>query len=397
MYTIVKWCIIICCFFPFTGIAQFRITGQVINLTTKKGVPKVTVFLSNATNGTATDEDGRFILTNVKRGQYDMVLTSIGYETYHVPVVINSDLTLNDIPLTQKSIELQAVTISSDPNRERYLAEFKREFLGMSEFARQCKITNLDIVNIRNDKKHNRLTANTDTYLDIVNEALGYRIKYYLDEFVRDRDSNMIFYQGSSAFEELKGSPRQMKRWAKNREDAYYGSSEHFLRACIGNNIESEGFRVLRLVEKPNIKRKPDSLIKARLQFFYHNPEPDSVSYWEKQSREPKVFRYLIKEPLNISVFARRTDQVGLYAFGIKDMLYIMYTKKGFDNAIAPTIYQDPGAPDYLTTIATFKNAYAFFDSNGIVTDPRDVVYDGFWTRNRIAEMLPVDYEPAPQ
>lgn len=375
-------------------LAQSKVSGRVLNIFTKQPVPKATVFLSNATNGTATDEAGNFTLTNVKRGQYDLVVTSIGYEALHQSIIVNTDVNTGDLLLATKSTELHAVTIKSDPRREQYLQEFKREFLGNSEFTPQCKILNLDILNVDNDRQTNRLTANADNYLEIVNDALGYRIKYFLNDFIKDRDSSYIYYAGSSVFEDLKGSAHQIRKWAKNRRKAYYGSPMHFLRSCIANNLDDQGFKALRLIVKPNPLRKPDSLIRTKLRHFMALHLADSVTYWNEQLGKPKMAQFLISTPLDINEYVRRTDVAGIYGLGLTDHLYVIYTKKNIDNAVAPSSYHPLNAPDYPTAIATFKKQYAFFDSNGIIIDPFDIVYEGFWTASRIAEMLPVDYAP---
>ena len=55
--------------------------------------------------------------------------------------------------------------------------------------------------------------------------------------------------------------------------------------------------------------------------------------------------------------------------------------------------------PDYATSIATLDEheAYAFFDNNGIISNPRSIIFEGDWGIYRMAEMLPVNYEPAAQ
>jgi len=378
---------------PLVTLAQHRITGRVLSNSDKHPVPKATVFLSNATNGTATDEEGSFTLNNVKPGQYDLLVTSVGYEAYHKTIMVSGNISTGDVLLSPKNTELQMVTIKADPNRGHYLAEFLREFIGTSAFAEQCKIRNTDVLDFDYDKKKHQLTASSDSYLDIENKALGYRIKYYLHDFIKNRDSNFVYYAGYSVFENLPGTEHQLKKWAKNRRNVYYGSPEHFLRSCIANQAEEEGFKVLKLIVQSNPKRKPDSLIRANIMHYSSLDNNDSIRYWNEQLNIPKEIQYLIKTPLNISEFVRRTNQTNVFAFGFNEHLYVMYTKKHYDSGIAPS-YHPPDAPDYLTTVINLKKTYILFDRNGVVMNPYDMYYDGFWGKNRIAELLPVDYEP---
>jgi hypothetical protein len=55
-------------------------------------------------------------------------------------------------------------------------------------------------------------------------------------------------------------------------------------------------------------------------------------------------------------------------------------------------------APDYLndplTTTVIFDEPYAFFDRNGIIINPRSVIFEGNWGKSLMADLLPVDYVP---
>ena len=53
--------------------------------------------------------------------------------------------------------------------------------------------------------------------------------------------------------------------------------------------------------------------------------------------------------------------------------------------------------PQYITSIVSFEEQYAFFDNNGIIINPQSVIFEGEWGKSRIAELLPVDYEPPVQ
>jgi hypothetical protein len=65
-------------------------------------VQKASVFLSNATFGTATADDGTFSLRGVKPGQYDLVVTTLGYEEYTQKVLVGSQPIALNIELPQR-------------------------------------------------------------------------------------------------------------------------------------------------------------------------------------------------------------------------------------------------------------------------------------------------------
>jgi hypothetical protein len=74
-------CFLILFLLPFTCFAQYVITGKVLNSADKTSVANASVFLNNAVAGSKTDDKGAFTITNVRSGQYNLVVSSLGYET----------------------------------------------------------------------------------------------------------------------------------------------------------------------------------------------------------------------------------------------------------------------------------------------------------------------------
>jgi len=391
--------------FPFlliislSSFAQHAITGKVIDLYNKKPIPKASVFLSNTTVGGTTGEDGSFALTNVKPGQYDIVISAIGYETAQQTILVNGKLDIPFTELTPKTIALNAVVVKPDPERERNLNLFKREFLGPTDFALQCKILNPEVLDLSYNKANQVLSASSSDYLEIENKALGYKLKYKLLDFTRDFDTGKFFYMGNVLFEPMKGKPSQMKKWYKNRLYAYEGSLEHYLRSIISNLNTQQGFKTLQLIRKPNADRPPDSLINVKLKRFRPIANRgnvmvinDSLAYWNAKKGLPRFTEYLVTKPLRVDSLVRRTDLKGVFAIAYKDILYVLYTKKKSDNSYNNTLMN---APDNLTSLMEINAPYAFFDNNGVILNPTVVIFEGNWGASRVAKLLPVDYDPA--
>lgn len=368
---------------PSTLFAQGVINGKVVTKSANP-VADASVFLSNASVGSKTSENGAFTLNNVKFGQYDLVITCIGFETYHQTVLVNAEtINLPAIQLSPKITELKEVKIQYDANRDKHVKMFLDEFFGHSDNAAQCKLLNPEILDLTFEKSSGRLLASTTDFLEIENKALGYKIKYLLASFERDPQRGYISYTGSSVFEPMTGKASEEKRWQKARIKAFRGSDMHFLRACIGQQVTEQGFTVYQLVRKPNPDRPADSLIKAKLKQFRMIPNgrtitltlTDSLRYWSEKSRLPPYIDILNANPLNSTEYIRLTQKKGIYAFGYTDLLKINY--KNGDNS----------------SIVTFEKEYAFFDSNGVILTPHNLLIEGAWGFNRIAELLPVDYE----
>src|ERR1700761_3456086 len=130
---------------PFTCLAQYSITGKILSGNDKAAVPNASGFLNNATVGTKTANNGTFTLTNVRQGQYDMVVSCVGFETFHINIIVNNDVKVDDIRLQPKIMQLQEVRIKSNGNWKKDYEKFKQFFFGTSSYASQCKILNKNL------------------------------------------------------------------------------------------------------------------------------------------------------------------------------------------------------------------------------------------------------------
>jgi hypothetical protein len=381
---------------PVSCLAQFTITGRILNQADKKPVANASVFLANGTIGSRTAEAGTFLLQNIKPGKYQLVVSIVGFVAYSQTIqVAKSNMVLPDIEISPKTIALQEVSVKFDPNREKNLQLFKDEFLGKSDIAKECKLLNPEILDISYDDATGTLTASSDDFLVIENDALGYKVNYLLTNFLlnnKDPNAEEIHYEGSILFEEMKGTPEQKHGWEKNREEVYQNSAVHFFRSALKNRLDEEGFSVHQIAIYNNPQRPPDSLIKAKISFF-KNSKRDSLSYWTKKSKLPKNLQTLMRYPLTGKEIIKPSGMPGEYALGCEnDALYIAYNKNHHFHIENSFNHLD--ASNTEATVVHFVTPYAFIEENGGITNPNSVSFDGVWARNRIAEELPVNYEP---
>lgn len=369
------------------------ITGKVTALDTKLPLAKASVFLSNATFGTVTAEDGTFTLNNVKPGQYELVVSILGYENFSQSVLVGNKPQQLAVEMIPKPIQMKEVIITTKTDWKKNYAVFLKNFIGTSVNAQQCKVINPHAVHLVYHKKTQTLEASTDEFLVIENKALGYRVRFLVNQFESSTLTNVIRYQGQVLFEEMKGSSSQHKKWVQKRQDAYFGSSMHFFRSIIHQDLQGQGFVMRRLERQPNPKRLPEELIREKLNLFSKSEKSDSLDYWNKIAREPKYFQNLYKEPLKIEDVVRMTDRPGLFALLFPDYLYVVYTKK-YNDKIVSNIYRPLDMGNYATSIITLYDKYALFDLNGVIVTPQSTLYEGDWAEDKIAELLPVDYTP---
>jgi len=373
--------------------AQGTITGKVMSADIQIPLAKASVFLSNATFGTATENDGTFALRNVKPGQYELVVSYVGYESYHKTILVGAAPINLDIEMHLKSTALSEVSIVLHKFSKENYAMFLKYFLGTSDNAKKCKILNPKIIDLSYNAIDKKLVGHSDDFIIIENRALGYRLKYLLEKFEFDGISEIISIGGQPLYEDLPGSKTQLAKWKQKREDAYYGSSMHFYRSLINNDLEQQGFVMYHLLRKPNHERPAQVVIVKKLDHFEAVGPRDSIVYWHNMYDLKKYNEYLSKQPLNLFDVFRNTDQEGIYGITFPDNLYVVYTKK-HDSVSDVNLYRPIDMENFMVSIITLYKPAAFFDKNGIVVSGGSTLYEGAWARDKMPELLPVDYAP---
>jgi hypothetical protein len=388
------WLILFCIFFPFVAIAQNGIiTGLVTSAESKKPLPQASVFLSNSSVGSATNDAGKFMLSGIRPGNYTLVVTILGYEDYSKTILVGSEPIKLNIELAQKPLMLREVVISSSADWKKNFEAFKKDFIGTDENAKDCFIMNPHILNLTYNPTKQLLHADADEFLIVENKALGYRVKFLLNDFKIDKISGIVSREGQQLFEELPGSEAQKKKWRQKREEAYYGSSMHFYRSLYKERLKEEGFEMYRLVRYLNPERPDEEVIRRKIKYFTEVRRADSANYWIGLANMSKYYKdHLIKPELFTFEVLTRDEQRGLFDIHFLNYLYIVYTKKT-DDVYNRDLYRPLDMPNYAVSVVTLYAPYAIFDMNGIVVG-NPPLYEGAWARNRLSDMLPVDYVP---
>ena len=176
------------------AIAQntFSISGLVRDQ--KDGLPGASIYLSGYKIATVADNDGRFKLSNLKPGSYDLLVQLVGYLPYSKSVIISDKSVQVELVLKENVAQLDEVVIRADPNRQKYINQFKEFFIGKTPNATQCKILNPQVLNVDYDVTKSTLTVSTTEFLVVENKALGYRLKYMLDHFEYNSRTHIIYY-----------------------------------------------------------------------------------------------------------------------------------------------------------------------------------------------------------
>ncbi len=238
-----------------TADAQRTIRGRVVNDATGAVIPGSSVFISNSSKGTVTNSEGQFELQDIPPGKHDLVISCIGYET-NVYSFSEQQLPLQlKVQLSIRVKELANVTVEPflEEGWDKWGKMFMDNFIGTTENGMHCKIKNTNKIRFRYYKKSNRVTAYADEPVIIENKALGYTIKYQLENFEVSFKEHTTFYLGYPLFEDKTKEGKEPKeKWLRRRTEAFKGSVVHFMQSLYNNKLKEEGFEVRRMTRIPN-------------------------------------------------------------------------------------------------------------------------------------------------
>jgi len=374
----------------------------------KDGLPGASIYLSGYKIATVADNNGRFKLTNLKPGSYDLLVQIVGYLPYSKSVIISDQSVQVDLVLKENVAQLDEVTVRADPNRQKYINQFKEFFIGKTPNALQCKILNPQVLNVDFDITKSTLTVSTTEFLVVENKALGYRLKYMLDHFEYNSRTHIIYYSGHPFFEELKASAAKKKKYIAAREIAYYGSSQHFFRSLYANKTKEEGFIINKMIKIPNPNRYPEYVINTNLEKIKTLAEKTGIrknagkidtallSFWTKQREMPKTIDKFSRAEVLTDTLVHPFNE-NLKYISYTDALLIQYTKEKESLAYSKTgfwIFRPLDVPENEISVANLMGEGVRFYENGGIYDSRSLLFEGYWAYEKVADMVPMDYIP---
>jgi len=383
-----------------------ELRGRVVDAETGKPLEFVTIFITNTTLGTLTDEKGSFVIA-LNPGKYEVAVTMVGYGPVIYPLEILAENTrpLNPVlfKLIQTEKELSTVSVKAKRDESWYqnLEIFKDNFLGKSDVSKKCKLVNPETLIIVYDEKANKLTVTAKDLLVIENPELGYKVSYLLIEFVYDFRARYVSYLGYPKYELYKGSKTKEKRWAKNRRIAFNGSAMHFARALREKRLEEEGFNLRRLIRKPNPNRpSEEQLEEARKQLRLRGNNirleaDDPLSIVLSKASLPKIIEILDTTRISYSDYLQINGEE--VKMGFDGYFQVVYT--GEKEEPAYVIASDPfhiRKSTFQTSVIFLRDKEVFIEKSGSFSEPLGIVFEGYWGWEKMGDMLPLDYVPGP-
>ena len=340
----------------------FTVSGKVIDAGTKAPMQSASVFAQNTTIGTPTDEQGNFSL-QLPAGGYDLIVTFTDYTT-EIKRVSSSDTSNRNIiiEITKKSKAMEEVAVVASnevkDGWERYGFFFTDNFIGKTLFSSDCHLLNRDALKFYFNKKRNRLKVRASEPLEIRNDALGYKIKYTLDSFTYDYGTQTTLYTGYPLFEEMQPqSDIQQQQWKINRVQAYNGSTLHFMRSVYNKTLKEESFEIQFIIDNGD---GTDTAIKIKN--FYA-----ALNYKKDDSTQ------------TVSIKPNQSNMAVIYGNEQPEKNYLA------EDETAPKKYQ--------LSIVTLTQPITI-EQNGYFYDQNDITTTGYWTWEKVGDMVPYDFNP---
>lgn len=378
---------------PFALFSQTKIHGYVLEATRNTPLAKASVFLNNTSIGTTTNESGYFELT-IPVGKFELIASSIGFATYQKIITQETPVPIT-IKLSPKAAELEEVVIEVYEKNgwKKWGNWFYEQFIGNSSYGNSCKILNPDVIRFKFNEKTNVMRVIAKEPLIIENKALGYRIRYQLEIFQYEFRERRLFYAGFPFFQELEGKDRKKQQWVKAREEAYYGSVMHFMRALFANRINEEGYAMRYLYKSPNVeKERVRQIYRKRLMMNRGmiNVGGDSTAYYNRIMNEPDVTVTPGRTLLTRDSLGYMKDST---QFILKDTNYVYVL---YRNKTVPFEYKQlypKNGSSWASEMVLVNNEPIELFANGSYFNPTDLMFGGFWGWwEKISTMLPMDY-----
>lgn len=353
------------------------INGTIIDADTREPIANANIFIANSSIGCASDKNGYFELRNLPYGRYEIIASVIGYEMIKAKIgVYNNRRQTIRFEMYKQPIQFPEVIVSAKEakKRNRQLQKFRTSLLGASQNSKKTYIKNEDVIRFNNDE-YGMLIAYADEPLEIINNSLGYRIHYVLEDFELTED--YVKYTGYPHFvEQTATTYHDFVDWPENRERTYTGSLRHFLTTICENYEITQGDTT----ERAYLFNMAD-VIKHGVKITYGDTTHiEEQGFYVVQTSDKSGARLV-----NINRFLSETDN--------PNEMYLQfggYLRIHYDNELFP-FEKRFGSKEKTSWIKIIGDS-TILDKQGRYFDIYAIKTSGLWSKERVADMLPFDY-----
>ncbi|MBR2649376.1 MAG: carboxypeptidase-like regulatory domain-containing protein [Sediminibacterium sp.] len=390
--------ILLLCFILINGllVAQYKISGKILDKKTKQPVEGVSVFLSKTTIGTVTNNKGEFQLEGIKPGKYELIAKSLNYEEFVQFIQTAEENQLLVITLNPTTNMLKDVIVQQyDENGwEKWGAIFTSYFIGSPDLSKKCIFKNPEAVKFRYNSKTNKLIAFSNENLIFNNLTLGYKITYILEKFEIDFTENTFSFNGYPLFQELKPkNEKQASQWYLMRSNTYKGSLHHFINSLYKDNLVRDSFeiRAIQIIddeEKTRVKKILKNLHGEVI-------TTDSNNYYQKvRGLGPNEYKVVLDKliPCNSIVQFSLNDSNSKTLY-FTNYLEITFLKKRIPKEYAKILPVYRSNEFIKNEISLRSNTPIKLYPNSNYYDGYNLLIEGFWAwSEKLATMLPSNY-----
>ena len=330
--------VIICFFYVISvnGTHLTEIRGKIIIKNQKENLEGINVFLDGTTYFCKTDKNGNFGFDKIPNSRYTVVVSREGYRSKEVFINTYIENEKLSIQLPDEKLVLQN---ESEELKKDYLDELIEDFFDESEFGEDCKVLNKEVLIFTKNAKNDLILVNSVKPLEIMNNALGYKVYVSLCDYIIDDDIDLSKQKCFTFFEKLETNDIDTKiRWKKNKLLRFDGSKEFFLIKLA----QADFNRKLFVINKCNYRNEISDRI-------------DGLRYNE----------------LEIS-----SDNSIVFTLPIAEKIAIRHSDGGLD------------CTNFIQSLS--KNLV--FDFKGTILNPEKINIEGTWRFVKIPDLLPSNY-----
>lgn len=361
-----------------TAGGQFYIKGRVTDIETELPLKGASVYINNSTKGTFANDNGEFELGPLQPGRYEVVVSFVGYQSKMNMAELKSEGQRISFSLNKKETTLNEVLILSSETRRKYLEIFKNNVLGLSKAAERSVIKNIEEVQFISGKNKDELLSFTDKELEIENPELGYTIYFELLEFYYNKANGQTYFYGYTRFVDWVKDEKTKRKYLHNRRDTYLGSTLHFFRSLLKKELSKEFFSVYQQSAAPKTK-------------INTSQKNGTLTITTNQAQSSNMVNRIMEDSM-FHLFSESGFRI--YELNIKDGWQISYAKNSeLKLELDKKIYMQGQPPNGTISGLRLRENSALVNEKGIVLTPMRLYYDGIWGYERLANMLPDDYE----
>ena len=384
-----KKLILLLLIFPFCLSFAQVIKGTVVNDAGIR-IGNVNVYIDGTKTGTTSAEDGTFSLNVSGKNLGNLIFRKEDYETFATPVAEVVNKTLKVVLLKSNDIEEVRIVPYTEEAYRNYINYFLDSFIGYDK--QNVKIKNQRTLKFSYDKKNKVLKVKAPKTLIIENKNLGYEIEYNLVNYSSDFNTRIVNCSGTSLFKETKNDSKTKL----NRMNAYDGSLLHFFRSVYSNTVAEDKFIVNHVIRVPNPKYPSEEELKTLSNYrsMMTNAKladlPENIrDIAARKSSESQYALAIVKTQIPDSDYVKRNNNEVFFSF--KDILQVNYKKYNYE--IKGKDFVKSAIPVVQTSFLHPEGETFEVSKDGNISDPDLLITEGEFTKNKIENMLPLDYQ----